>query len=310
MSRLFGIIFTFILLVTTVHAQEFGQRWICAQDADSSSQFLFKKTWLPTKRIRWAKLAICSTGRYQVNFNEHRLSRQVLLPSSTPDDSILREKVFDISALLRNDSNTVAIWYSPLPGRFSDKQLSVTVYGRYADGRVFAHTTDDSWLSKPAEACIDPSDPEYEAWDAKNYDPSWTGQITPTRDWDRCSYAQDRRRYSLRSDATSSKGLKIIHVYDPERVEETDTALYVHFPKSFYGWVRLTIRDARRGEEIYIDDYQYTCNGNMDEQACRRFTATRQQDVVIAGDSHFRPSQIQFIDGVEIAPVRRDPWEY
>ncbi|WP_028909379.1 alpha-L-rhamnosidase N-terminal domain-containing protein [Prevotella sp. AGR2160] len=310
MSRLFGIIFTFILLVTTVHAQEFGQRWICAQEADSSSQWLFKKTWLPTRRIRWAKLAICSTGRYQVNFNEHRLSRDVLLPSVTPDDSILREQVFDLSALLRNDSNTVAVWYSPIAGRFSDKQLSVTVYGRYADGRAFAHTTDDSWLCKPAWGSVDPSDPDYEAWDAKNYDPLWKGQITPVRGWSRCSYSQDRTSFPLQAASMTDENMKLVKVFDPESVEERDTALYVHFPRVFYGWVRLTIRGARRGEEIYIDDYQYTCNGNMDEQACRRFTAVRQQDVVIVGDRHFRPSQIQSIEGVEIAPIRRDPWEY
>ena len=54
------------------------------------------------------------------------------------------------------------------------------------------------------------------------------------------------------------------------------------------------------GEILEINGLVYICSGEMDEQAFRRLSTSRQKSITIKGDRHFRKSQIQKIEGLEI----------
>lgn len=68
----------------------------------------------------------------------------------------------------------------------------------------------------------------------------------------------------------------------------------------FADYIRITLREAKKGERLEINGLVYICSGEMDEQAFRRLSTSRQKSITIKGDRHFRKSQIQKIEGLEI----------
>lgn len=95
---------------------------------------------------------------------------------------------------------------------------------------------------------------------------------------------------------------------------ETDKRSVTYaFPHVFMGFVRVTIRDARPGETIFINGMRYICNGTIDEQAIGRFAMLPWRSVTITGDRRFKPEQVQNVEGLEMeaAPQPKDfrHWE-
>ena len=85
------------------------------------------------------------------------------------------------------------------------------------------------------------------------------------------------------------------------------------FGTAFQGWVRVTLRDARVGEQVNVGGMVYVCTGQMDEQACRKFTLPVCRRVWIYGDAHFRKSQIQNVEGLVLEPAESGgmwPWTW
>ena len=82
---------------------------------------------------------------------------------------------------------------------------------------------------------------------------------------------------------------------------ETDKRSVTYaFPHAFMGFVRVTIRDARPGETIFINGMRYICNGTIDEQAIGRFAMLPWRSVTITGDRRFKPEQVQNVEGLEM----------
>ena len=86
----------------------------------------------------------------------------------------------------------------------------------------------------------------------------------------------------------------------PRYSERTPEGIAYEFVTGFYGFVRLTLRGAKKGETIIIGGRKYTCNGETDEQITTAFEPTYHRRVIVSGDRAFDASQVQRVDGVSL----------
>lgn len=93
---------------------------------------------------------------------------------------------------------------------------------------------------------------------------------------------------------------RVTRVTAPRYSERTPEGIAYEFVTGFYGFVRLTLRGAKKGETIIIGGRKYTCNGETDEQITTAFEPTYHRRVIVSGDSAFDASQVQRVDGVSL----------
>lgn len=93
---------------------------------------------------------------------------------------------------------------------------------------------------------------------------------------------------------------RVTRVTTPRYSERTPEGIAYEFVTGFYGFVRLTLRGAKKGETIIIGGRKYTCNGETDEQITTAFEPTYHRRVIVSGDSAFDASQVQRVDGVSL----------
>lgn len=93
---------------------------------------------------------------------------------------------------------------------------------------------------------------------------------------------------------------RVTRVTAPRYSERTPEGITYEFVTGFYGFVRLTLRGAKKGETIIIGGRKYTCNGETDEQITTAFEPTYHRRVIVSGDSAFDASQVQRVDGVSL----------
>ena len=93
---------------------------------------------------------------------------------------------------------------------------------------------------------------------------------------------------------------RVTRVTAPRYSERTPEGIAYEFVTGFYGFVRLTLRGAKKGETITIGGRKYTCHGETDEQITTAFEPTYHRRVIVSGDSAFDASQVQRVDGVSL----------
>ena len=75
--------------------------------------------------------------------------------------------------------------------------------------------------------------------------------------------------------------------------------LLLYQADSYWGFPRITLRDAKCGEQLQIENLLYTCSGEIDEQAYPVFCIGSHSAIDISGDSRFNPEQVNAIDLLE-----------
>ena len=325
-----------VIGMTTASAQtaSLGPGEISCATADSLSDIWFRHTYLTKRRPISATLSVTARGRYRVYVNESNVTPP--LPTDNCHHPVTID--IDISGYLRSDSNTVAILYHPVGPH--DHQIAVCYYGVGRDGRPFGHNADGGWLCRPVDegsgdgidrgytqtvstACWTPvSAPgRLEIEEAKVASEPRRVEIEGTK------VASAPRRVEIEGTKADSElrtadsalrrvstemGVwplatllpvqvnRVTRVTAPRYSERTPEGIAYEFVTGFYGFVRLTLRGAKKGETITIGGRKYTCNGETDEQITTAFEPTYHRRVIVSGDSAFDASQVQRVDGVSL----------
>ena len=325
-----------VIGMTTASAQtaSLGPGEISCATADSLSDIWFRHTYLTQRRPISATLSVTARGRYRVYVNESNVTPP--LPTDNCHHPVTID--IDISGYLRSDSNTVAILYHPVGPH--DHQIAVCYYGVGRDGRPFGHKADGGWLCRPVDegsgdgidrgytqtvstACWTPvSAPgRLEIEEAKAASEPRRVEIEGTK------VASAPRRVEIEGTKADSElrtadsalrrvstemGVwplatllpvqvnRVTRVTAPRYSERTPEGIAYEFVTGFYGFVRLTLRGAKKGETITIGGRKYTCNGETDEQITTAFEPTYHRRVIVSGDSAFDASQVQRVDGVSL----------
>lgn len=325
-----------VIGMTSASAQtaSLGPGEISCTTADSLSDIWFRHTYLTQRRPISATLSVTARGRYRVYVNESNVTPA--LPTDNCHHPVTID--IDVSGYLRSDSNTVAILYHPVGPH--DHQIAVCYYGVGRDGRPFGHNADGGWLCRPVDegsgdgidrgytqtvstACWTPvsvpgrlemegtkaaSEPrrvEIEGRTAASGLRTADSELrTATSELRTADSAQ--RRVSTEMGVWPLATLlpvrvnRVTRVTAPRYSERTPEGIAYEFVTGFYGFVRLTLRGAKKGETIIIGGRKYTCNGETDEQITTAFEPTYHRRVIVSGDSAFDASQVQRVDGVSL----------
>lgn len=304
-----------VIGMTTASAQtaSLGPGEIRCTTADSLSDIWFRHTYITQRRPISATLSVTARGRYRVYVNESNVTPPL------PTDNCHRPVTIDIdvSSYLRSDSNTVAILYHPVGPH--DHQIAVCYYGVGRDGRPFGHNADGGWLCRPVdEGSGDGIDRGYTQTVSTA---CWTPVSAPGRLEIEGTKAASELRTAGSELRTADSALRrvstemgvwplatllpvrvnrVTRVTAPRYSERTPEGIAYEFVTGFYGFVRLTLRGAKKGETIIIGGRKYTCNGETDEQITTAFEPTYHRRVIVSGDSAFDASQVQRVDGVSL----------
>ena len=304
-----------VIGMTTASAQtaSLGPGEISCTTADSLSDIWFRHTYITQRRPISATLSVTARGRYRVYVNESNVTPP--LPTDNCHHPVTID--IDISGYLRSDSNTVAILYHPVGPH--DHQIAVCYYGVGRDGRPFGHNADGGWLCRPVdEGSGDGIDRGYTQTVSTA---CWTPASAPGRlEMEGTKAASElrtadsalRRNDSALRRVSTEMGVwplatllpvrvnRVTRVSAPRYSERTPEGIAYEFVTGFYGFVRLTLRGAKKGETIIIGGRKYTCNGETDEQITTAFEPTYHRRVIVSGDSAFDASQVQRVDGVSL----------
>lgn len=296
------------LQAISLQAQGFQPNWISYPDVDSTAQIWFRQTYLCEGRPQVAMLEVVTTGYFDLYVNGYNVSTDVRMPfreQAFNDRPI--SLCFDITRFLRPDSNTIAVWYSPSYPHIQPRQVAISYYGRDAENRPFSLVSDSNWLCRKANVQLNATNdeifhaPDYSQtqWKVDDFAPAcWQGTA--------CSSADNSQRIDYRRVAYRAE--RVTKILTPAYyVAEGDTTCY-EFDTGFHGYVRVTLRDADTEECLNINELSYQCNGEMDEQAYRKFTRRTFRNVWITGDQYFRNSQIQRVEGIETNPYSHMSW--
>ena len=311
-----------VIGMTSASAQtaSLGPGEISCTTADSLSDIWFRHTYLTQRRPISATLSVTARGRYRVYVNESNVT------PSLPTDNCHHPVTIDIdvSGYLRSDSNTVAILYHPVGPH--DHQIAVCYYGVGRDGRPFGHNADGGWLCRPVdEGSGDGIDRGYTQTVSTA---CWTPVSAPGRlEIEGTKTTSAPRRVEIEGTKADSElrtadsalrrvstemGVwplatllpvqvnRVTRVTAPRYSERTPEGIAYEFVTGFYGFVRLTLRGAKKGETVTIGGRKYTCNGETDEQITTAFEPTYHRRVIVSGDSAFDASQVQRVDGVSL----------
>ena len=311
-----------VIGMTSASAQtaSLGPGEISCATADSLSDIWFRHTYITQRRPISATLSVTARGRYRLYVNESNVTPP--LPTDNCHHPVTID--IDVSGYLRSDSNTVAILYHPVGPH--DHQIAVCYYGVGRDGRPFGHNADGGWLCRPVdEGSGDGIDRGYTQTVSTA---CWTPVSAPGRlEIEGTKTTSAPRRVEIEGTKADSElrtadsalrrvstemGVwplatllpvqvnRVTRVTAPRYSERTPEGIAYEFVTGFYGFVRLTLRGAKKGETITIGGRKYTCNGETDEQITTAFEPTYHRRVIVSGDSAFDASQVQRVDGVSL----------
>ena len=311
-----------VIGMTSASAQtaSLGPGEISCATADSLSDIWFRHTYITQRRPISATLSVTARGRYRLYVNESNVTPP--LPTDNCHHPVTID--IDVSGYLRSDSNTVAILYHPVDPH--DHQIAVCYYGVGRDGRPFGHNADGGWLCRPVdEGSGDGIDRGYTQTVSTA---CWTPVSAPGRlEIEGTKTTSAPRRVEIEGTKADSElrtadsalrrvstemGVwplatllpvqvnRVTRVTAPRYSERTPEGIAYEFVTGFYGFVRLTLRGAKKGETITIGGRKYTCNGETDEQITTAFEPTYHRRVIVSGDSAFDASQVQRVDGVSL----------
>jgi len=290
-----------------VHSQSFCSHWISTQQVDSTSEIWFRQQIRLQELPAFASATIATTGKVDVYINERNVSTAIWIPDRTGNDDRPVSVNMEVTRFLQPGVNTIAIWYSPSFPHINGRQIAFSLCGRMKNGEKRAFCSDDGWLARRANASL--ANDGGERYDANAYTLKWNSDDV---DWGLWQPARDTNTPAIASryHLTGYPAVKRDMTYTPRYFDLAGDSVYYQFDKAFKGQLRITLRNARRGQKIYVDGLEYTCSGEMDEQACRKFTVADYRRVLIHGDRNFRNEQIQSVEGLEFVPYFHDSLQY
>lgn len=297
MSRqIFSIAFFLLLYAVQGMAQVFGRQFIAVPGIDSSSVAWFTRTWIEQGRPLKAVLSVASTGRFDVFVNGYNVSRDALMPRREGCGGGALEMSFDVTRFARRDTNTVFIVCSPPTDMSGKAVVAACLYGLDCDGRRFSRPSDENWLCRRGDIVLAYGGCEWR--DGRIDEVDRSGSLFDSACWVGAECLDDAPVGGLLVLPPVSRGERIVSILSPSGGENRGDSIVYSFDKTFRGFVRVTIRGARRGQKLSVDGSDYICTGQLDEQAFDRFSPRMRHRVVVKGGRRLRRLDIMKVEGL------------
>lgn len=295
-----------LLLAATLSAsgQDFNTHWVYAPQADSTSHVWFRRAYICGSRPWQATVTVTTTGYFKLYVNECNVGTALFYPMRENGGNDAIATTLDITPYLRADTNVVALLFAPTAPSAEHRQIAVSVFGSYADGHIFSHTTDESWLCRRANSHLTADGGE--AIDGRATDPTWKAATTahPAR-WmpaALCHEAADGQTSTVTAVApyaTTALHATGIIGYSQDALGKSQSC--IQLDTAVYGFPRITFREARRGETVSLGSLTYTCNGKIDEQAYPLFRMDTWRTIQVTGGQRFKASAVVGIEMIAVS---------
>lgn len=306
--RLRHIVILLLIGLTPVHAQYFGNGLMSLQGSDGLTQSWFRRMVWFDSAPRQVVMTVVTNGFADVYVNGRNVSSAVFVPCRTSLSDDVLGVSFDVTRFFHSGNNAVALWQSPQSGQTTRPVVAVELSGIRDDGTRFCITGSGEWLCKAASRRFLPSGEEVQ--EGSTSVDSWThGEMevalwSPPEELDADLFGG----YEIQLPYANQLYSGITTPADSTWVE--NDSLVCRFDKVAEGRVRVTLRNAKKGERISINGLQYICTGQTDEQAFHKFTTIPCRTVVITGDSRFSPSQVQTVEAITVVPRANKSYNY
>lgn len=96
--------------------------------------------------------------------------------------------------------------------------------------------------------------------------------------------------------------LRARKIFEPISVYESNDTTRCYFPLGAEGQIRLTIRGARKGQEIDVNGMRYRCIGKMDEQFFTRFTTVKTDSIIITSRDGTKLPELADAEIIQLKP--------
>lgn len=270
--------------------------FICHPTAEKGEEVWFHSILPINKLPDSASISISTTGFVLVYVNGRNATTATLWPYRPNNSPGIASQDIDITALLSYGRNVISIWYAPCLQPLSqtsgsignafttqyqgsqtgDCQISVCIT-TVTEGKEqrFCNTERD-WLCSIAAGKMTRKGEDY---DAMAYQQDWKSfiyAVTPL--W--IGAEKSMLSHPILNDIPDIP-LRARKIFEPISVYESNDTTRCYFPLGAEGQIRLTIRGARKGQEIDVNGMRYRCIGKMDEQFFTRFTTVKTDSIII-----------------------------
>lgn len=297
MKSIFHKFLIFLLLSISAGVMNAKDRYfICHPTAEKGEEVWFHSILPINKLPDSASISISTTGFVLVYVNGRNATTATLWPYRPNNSPGIASQDIDITALLSYGRNVISIWYAPCLQPLSQTSGSIgnafaTQYQGYQTGdcqisvcittvtegkeQRFCNTERD-WLCSIAAGKMTRNGEDY---DAMAYQQDWKSfiyAVTPL--W--IGAEKSMLSHPILNDIPDIP-LRARKIFEPISVYESDDTTRCYFPLGAEGQIRLTIRGARKGQEIDVNGMRYRCIGKMDEQFFTRFTTVKTDSIII-----------------------------
>lgn len=270
--------------------------FICHPTAEKGEEVWFHSILPINKLPDSASISISTTGFVLVYVNGRNATTATLWPYRPNNMQGVASQDIDITCLLSYGRNVISIWYAPCLQPFhpsssflgntftassqgsqtGDCQISVCIT-TVTEGKEqrFCNTERD-WLCSIAAGKMTRKGEDY---DAMAYQQDWKSfiyAVTPL--W--IGAEKSMLSHPILNDIPDIP-LRARKIFEPISVYESNDTTRCYFPLGAEGQIRLTIRGARKGQEIDVNGMRYRCIGKMDEQFFTRFTTVKTDSIII-----------------------------
>ena len=285
--------------------------FICHPTAEKGEEVWFHSILPINKLPDSASISISTTGFVLVYVNGRNATTATLWPYRPNNSPGIASQDIDITCLLSYGRNVISIWYAPCLQPLSQTSGSIgnaftthsdsisdrennafaTQYQGYQTGdcqisvcittvtegkeQRFCNTERD-WLCSIAAGKMTRKGEDY---DAMAYQQDWKSfiyAVTPL--W--IGAEKSMLSHPILNDIPDIP-LRARKIFEPISVYESNDTTRCYFPLGAEGQIRLTIRGARKGQEIDVNGMRYRCIGKMDEQFFTRFTTVKTDSIII-----------------------------
>ncbi|MCI6369582.1 MAG: alpha-L-rhamnosidase N-terminal domain-containing protein [Prevotella sp.] len=297
MKSIFHKFLIFLLLSISAGVMNAKDRYfICHPTAEKGEEVWFHSILPINKLPDSASISISTTGFVLVYVNGRNATTATLWPYRPNNMQGVASQDIDITCLLSYGRNVISIWYAPCLQPFhpsssflgntftassqgyhiGDYQISVCIT-TVTEGKEqrFCNTERD-WLCSIAAGKMTRKGEDY---DAMAYQQDWKSfiyAVTPL--W--IGAEKSMLSHPILNDIPDIP-LRARKIFEPISVYESNDTIRCYFPLGAEGQIRLTIRGARKGQEIDVNGMRYRCIGKMDEQFFTRFTTVKTDSIII-----------------------------
>jgi alpha-L-rhamnosidase len=282
---------------------------------DDAAPLLFTEIELPAAPVL-ARLYVTAKGLYEFSINQSRIGDDVLTPGWTAYDKRLRFQTYDVTGELHAGHNLLQAilgngWYRgqlAWPGNRSSygtrlallAQLEVTL----ADGTTITFATDESWQACESGILFD------DLYDGQSSDLRIAAN--PTGKARQGVTVLEDTRVELVAPTTAA--VSVTETIAAISITKSPSGkTIVDFGQNLVGWVELTVREMRAGDEVSIRHAEVLEHGELGIRPLRSAKATSRY--ILSGRPNetlkpaftfhgFRFAEVTGIEDLDIADVR------